>query len=129
VDKPDRDPGPRGPSLGRSDRQRQGRTTRRLSHLPSARAAAAGLGVVRLGLGAVSGGTQTWSPGQPPNAGILNTVGYLRVTGDGRGGFDISADGMALAALTQPGSNRTQIYSVACAPAGPAHSVGAADQR
>jgi hypothetical protein len=49
---------------------------------------------------------------QPPNDGTLRTVGSLRVDADGRGGFDIAADGVALAALTPTGSNRTQLYVV-----------------
>jgi len=49
---------------------------------------------------------------QPPNDGTLRTVGSLRVSGVGRGGFDIAADGAAIAALTPSGSVRTRIYSI-----------------
>ncbi len=49
---------------------------------------------------------------QPPNDGTLRTVGLLRQDADGRGGFDIAADGAALAALTPAGSDRTRIYQV-----------------
>jgi hypothetical protein len=49
---------------------------------------------------------------QPPNDGTLTTVGSLGVAADGRGGFDIAQDGMALAALTPAGSTRTRIYAV-----------------
>ena len=49
---------------------------------------------------------------QPPNDGTLRTAGRLRVDGDGRGGFDIAADGVALAALVPVGSKDTRLYSV-----------------
>ena len=49
---------------------------------------------------------------QPPNDGTLRTAGRLRVNGDGRGGFDIAADGAALAALIPAGSDDSRLYSV-----------------
>lgn len=46
----------------------------------------------------------------PPNDGTLTVTGALKVNVDGPGGFDIAADGRALAALAQSGG--TRIYSI-----------------
>ncbi|MCW6003028.1 DUF4394 domain-containing protein [Micromonospora sp. CPCC 205371] len=46
----------------------------------------------------------------PPNDGTLTVTGALKVDVNGPGGFDIAADGRALAALAQ--SNGTRIYSI-----------------
>jgi hypothetical protein len=49
---------------------------------------------------------------QPPNDGVLGTTGRLGVNVAGPGGFDIAADGAALAALSPAGSTGTRLYSV-----------------
>jgi Domain of unknown function (DUF4394) len=49
---------------------------------------------------------------QPPNDGTLRTTGRLGVNIAGPGGFDIAADGSALAALSPAGSTGTRLYSV-----------------
>lgn len=52
---------------------------------------------------------------QPPNDGTLRTAGRLGADTDGRGGFDIAADGVALAALTPAGaadSASSRLYCV-----------------
>jgi hypothetical protein len=48
----------------------------------------------------------------PPNDGTLRTTGRLGVNIAGPGGFDIGADGSALAALSPAGSTGTRLYSV-----------------
>jgi len=49
---------------------------------------------------------------QPPNDGLLRTTGRVGVNVAGPGGFDIAADGAALAALSPAGSAGTRLYSV-----------------
>jgi len=48
----------------------------------------------------------------PPNDGTLRTVGRLKLDAGDQGAFDISANGVALAALTPKGADRTRIYSI-----------------
>jgi hypothetical protein len=48
----------------------------------------------------------------PPNDGTLGTVGRLRVDTDGTGGFDIAADGVALAALRRWGADSSRLWCV-----------------
>ena len=47
---------------------------------------------------------------QPPNDGTLRTVGRLRVTIDAPGGFDIAANGVAMAALAR--ADGTRLYAI-----------------
>lgn len=50
----------------------------------------------------------------PPNAGVLNTVGSLGVTGNGSSGFDIAptAGGTAYAIITNAGTGASNLYTV-----------------
>lgn len=59
----------------------------------------------------IDSGLDTLAVQQPPNDGTLRTIGRLGVDVSGPGGFDIAADGKALAALS-PGSTGTRIYSI-----------------
>jgi hypothetical protein len=59
----------------------------------------------------IDSGLDTLAVQQPPNDGTLRTTGRLGVDVAGSGGFDIAADGKALAALSR-GSTGTAIYSI-----------------
>jgi hypothetical protein len=48
----------------------------------------------------------------PPNDGVLRTTGKLRVDAGDQGGFDIGANGVALAAIAPAGADRTRIYAI-----------------
>lgn len=60
----------------------------------------------------LDGGRDVLAVQQPPNDGTLATTGRLGVNVAGPGGFDIAADGSALAALSPAGSAGSRVYSV-----------------
>lgn len=60
----------------------------------------------------------------PPNAGVLNTVGSLGVDTTGMVGFDIAGSGTAFASLMLTGTNTSSLYSISLE-TGAATMVGA----
>jgi hypothetical protein len=69
-------------------------------------------GAVSTTLYAIDSNLDVLATQNPPNAGVLNTVGALGFNTSDLVGFDISGSGIAYALLTAPAANSSQLFTI-----------------